>query len=120
MNEVVKQWMEVSKSDGVTIIRFKIISLIDLPMVQAIGDEWYWLAAQPGARLLVSFGPVQQISSTVIAKLIELQRRLSAKDGKLAICCEHQEVRDSFRITHTDRIVEVHSDEESALNRLKT
>lgn len=110
---------EVSRVGDATVIRLTAGALIEQHHVDAVGEEFVRQAEAPGPRLVVDFGPVQQITSPVIAKLIDLQRRVQAKGGRLAVACPAPEVRDLFRVTHTDRLLDVHADQRQALARLE-
>lgn len=118
MSEPTEALTEVSRVGNATVIRLLRPALWEQHHVDAVGGEFVRLAEAHGVRLLVDFGPVEIITSSVIAKLIDLQRRLQAVGGRLAVCCPAPEVRDLFRITHTDKLLAVHSDQRQALAHL--
>jgi anti-sigma B factor antagonist len=110
--------MEITKEGAITVVRLTAPTLVEQWLIQVVGDELYRLAQESGARILVDLGAVQQISSSVVAKLIELQRRLHLVGGRVAVCCLQPDVADLFRVTHIDQILRVAPDRQHGLRAL--
>jgi anti-sigma B factor antagonist len=67
--------------------------------------------------VLLNFGRVRNCSSTVLGKLVTLKRRIDAGKGKLKLCCIHPDLMVPFKLTGLDRVFEIYTDEQPALER---
>jgi anti-anti-sigma factor len=115
MRQTVEQWMRVHDTDNVHVVRFCAPALVEQNAIQLIGDELYRLAAPSESRLLLNLESVRDISSAMLAKIIELDRRLKMVEGRLVLCGLQPAVRDVFTVTHLHRILGIYADETEAL-----
>lgn len=58
-------------------------------------------------RILVDLGEEKMMTSEVIGKLLRAHLKAMAKGLRLAVCNVHPDVRDVFRITKLDRVLEI-------------
>ena len=68
--------------------------------------------------ILLDFSMVDYISSAGLRAVLTLAKHQKDKNGKLAICSLIGSVKDIFRISGFDTIVDVYADQESALLKL--
>jgi anti-sigma B factor antagonist len=84
--------------------------------IEEIDDELTSLVSAHGySRLLLDFSDVQYVSSTMLAKLISLERRIETAKGRLALCGLGPVLMDTFRIGHLDRVFAIYNDVNSAI-----
>lgn len=111
-------WLDVTVSGTITKARLTTRTLVDDRIVGAVGDELYRLGATPGARLLIDFSGVTRVASSMLAKVVELDRRLKAAGGRLVLCGLDPDVYDLFEVTRLNRIISIFPSETEALRQL--
>ncbi len=68
--------------------------------------------------ILLDFSMIDYISSAGLRVVLTSVKRQKEKDGKLAICGLLGSVRDIFRVSGFDTVVDIYTDQESALGKL--
>ena len=108
--------IQVSEADGVQVIRFTDRQLFDERTVREVADQI--LAALPNdgrpIRLVLDFTDVNLVSSTLLSKLILLQRRVATSDGKLRLCEMSPVIQQVFRTSNLDRLFTIDRDQRRA------
>ena len=80
-------WLEMDQVGDVTVVRFKIPWILKEGTIEAIGEALYGLAEGSGCRKIVlNFGNVKSLASTMFGKLTALHQRIEASGGRLALC----------------------------------
>ena len=78
------------------------------------------LAALPNdsspIRLILDFSDVNLISSTLLSKLILMQRRVANSGGKLRLCEMSPIIQQVFRTSNLDRLFSIDRDQRAALD----
>ena len=116
MNPPRKQWVSTEQVGAVTIGRFNVRALADDPAIQGVRQELFQLVDEPGkGRLLLDFGEVTHFGSAFIAVLLELNRKIKAAGGRLALCWLNPHLRQVFQVTKLDQTLNIYDDEDSAL-----
>ncbi len=108
--------IEFEESDGVRVVRFRDRNIYDDPTVREVADQI--LASVSGSgpiRLVVDFSGVDLVSSSLLGKLILLQRRVDASGGRLRLCEMTPTVQSVFRTSNLDRLFTIHRDRREAL-----
>lgn len=107
----------VETVQGVTIASFTSTHLVAEEVILEIETELIGLidAARPSSVLL-DFRDVRVMSSTMLAVLLKVSRRVSSLDGRLKICGLSPDLEPIFRITRFDRLFEVYAEERLALD----
>jgi anti-sigma B factor antagonist len=67
-----------------------------------------------GIRAVLDFRLVIYLTSAALGLVTKLSRDTSALGGKLVLCGMRPEIRQLFRLTKLDTVVEIHEDLESA------
>jgi anti-sigma B factor antagonist len=84
--------------------------------IEEISSELTSLVSDHGyTKILLDFRNVQYVSSTMLAKLVHLERQLASTKGRLALCGLGPVLMDTFRIGHLDRVFAIYDDPESAI-----
>jgi anti-sigma B factor antagonist len=60
---------------------------------------------------------MQYLTSDTLANLINLKKKVSAVKGKLKLCCNQPDLREVFRITRVDQVLEVYPEEQAAFDK---
>lgn len=117
MNAVDLKHLLLRDADGVAVVRFVDSGLMyATDLVQDIGAELKSLLKDMGRdRILLDFGDVQYVSSSMLGQLVQLDRDVRAAKGQLKICGLGPVLSDTFRIGRFDRVFDIHPDEASAL-----
>jgi anti-sigma B factor antagonist len=110
--------IQVSEANGVLVIRFTDRQLFDERTVREVADQI--LAAVPNdgspIRLVLDFTDINLVSSTLLSKLILLQRRVVASGGKLRLCELPPVIQQVFRTANLDRLFTIDRDQRTALD----
>ncbi len=108
--------IEISELDGVTIVRFVDVVLIDLAKIQEIGEA---LNALPNdhdrTKILVNFKGVKGVNSWMIGKILSLQGVVTKRGGKLVCCNLGPELLGVFVEVGFDKVIPIVTDEETGL-----
>jgi len=109
--------IQVSQADGVQVIRFTDRQLFDERTVREVADQILAALPNDGApiRLVLDFTDVNLVSSTLLSKLILLQRRVSTSGGKLRLCEMSPVIQQVFRTANLDRLFTIDRDQRAAL-----
>jgi anti-anti-sigma factor len=67
---------------------------------------------------LLDFSKIDYISSAGLRALLTVVKRLKESGGRLAICLLTDQVREVFKVSGFDAVVEIYPDQESALQKL--
>ncbi len=109
--------IQVNEINGVQVIRFHDRQLFDERTVREVADQI--LAALPNdgspIRLVLDFTDVNLVSSTLLSKLILLQRRVAASSGKLRLCELSPVIQQVFRTANLDRLFSIDRDQRTAI-----
>jgi anti-anti-sigma factor len=90
--------------------------LFDEETVRALSEQLDRLIkGERHSRLLVNLGGVQSLSCAVLGKLAWLARQVEPVGGRIQLCGLDPLLQDMLRITHLDRVFDVHGDEAEAL-----
>ena len=113
-----RRHLRLDTVDGVTVVSFVGTKIVEDRHIQELGDELNGLVVDEGhRRLLLNFGNVQYLSSSMLGKLIALKKKVDAAKGKLKLCCLHPDLMDLFRITKHDQVFEIYGEEQKALDK---
>jgi len=112
--------IDVREVDGVKVIRFHDHHLFDERTVRDVSDQIAACLPNDGTpiRLVLDFTDVALISSSLLSKLILLQRRVDASHGKLRLCEMSNVVQSVFRTSNLDRLFTIDRDQRTAITNL--
>jgi anti-anti-sigma factor len=87
--------------------------------VKGVADELFDLIESKGfTKLVLNLSNAYFVSSTMLAHLVKLHRRVQEIKGKLRLCCLRPVIQDAFQVSNFDKIFELFPDEASALKKL--
>ncbi len=99
---------------GVVIASFQVNRVVDEEVVRKLSDELAAIA-QMGRKVVLNFGKVEYLSSSVLGKLITFQKRLRTNGGELRLCCIRPQIYEIFEITRLNTLFDIYPTEEEAL-----
>jgi len=106
------------EEDGVKVIRFTDHHLFDERTVRDVADQIGAAIPNDGTpiRLILDFSGVDLISSSLLSKLILLQRRIDGTGGKLRLCELSGVLQSVFRTSNLDRLFGIDRDARTSLS----
>jgi anti-sigma B factor antagonist len=108
--------IQIHETDGVKVVRFHDHQLFDERTVREVADEIAAALPNDGSpiRLILDFSDVSLISSSLLSKLILLQRRVDGTRGKLRLCEMSPVIQQVFRTANLDRLFSIDRDQRAA------
>ena len=87
-------------------------------LVEKVGADLNELVSkdQP-MKLVLSFDGVRFVSSSMLAQVVKIHKRLAKNKAKLRVCGLTPAIREVLRASQLDRLLDVHEDENTALNK---
>jgi anti-anti-sigma factor len=86
MRGVVKGRLRVSHLEGVTILHFNDVNLVEEAEIALIKKEIHDHVQRRNLRVLLDFKNVQRMSSTAVEMVLDLYKWLRSHDSKMAVC----------------------------------
>lgn len=103
-----KRPWDVEEIDGLTVINFAGRKILDEPNIHIIGEDILELVNDPNHKcILLDFSRVDSLSSAALDRMITLQKKLAALNGKLVLTGLNQQIVDALTITKTDKVLPV-------------
>ncbi len=105
---------------GVVIVRFLERKISDERMVREIADQLFAAVPSNGKaiRVILDFTGVELLSSSMLGKLIVLQRRVDASGGKMRLCEMTPTTLTVFKTSSLDRLFGIDRDRREALEKV--
>src|SRR5947209_13555414 len=112
--------VEVAEADGMQVITFADRLLFDDRTVREVSDQIAAALPNDGKpiRLVLDFSGVDLISSSLLGKLILLQRRVDGSGGKLRLCELSPTVQSVFKTSNLDRLFGIVRDRAAAIEAM--
>jgi anti-sigma B factor antagonist len=110
-------YIDLNDAGEVLVVSFKQASILDQVVIDQIGHEFEQagLEASGNRKLLLNFQSVEFMSSAMLGKLIQLNKRCKTDKIKLKLCSIAKNPLDVFKITRLDKLFEIHPDPAAAL-----
>ena len=113
--------IQVTDTNGIKIVRFNDQHLFDERTVREVSEQIAISLPSDGTpiRLVLDFSDVNLISSSLLSKLILIQRRIDATRGKLRLCELSPILQQVFRTSNLDRLFAIDRNQRTSLEALK-
>jgi stage II sporulation protein AA (anti-sigma F factor antagonist) len=112
-------WLEMDQVGDVTVVRFKIPWILKEGTIEAIGEALYGLAEGSSCRKIVlNFGNVKSLASTMFGKLTALHQRIEASGGRLALCSIDPGLHEVFETVKLVGLLPIYGNEQEAIQSL--
>jgi len=106
--------------DNVAVVTILESRILDESNVNEIGRQLMELVTkQYMIKMIIDLGEVKYLSSAVLRQFIALYKQIKQENGDLKLCRVNPEVREVFKITQLDKMIEIKDDLESAINAFK-
>jgi anti-sigma B factor antagonist len=104
----------MTQSNGdVTVVYFTDAQILDEHKIVQLNDAADRAAA---GKLLLNFSDVQFMSSAVLGKLVNLNKKCKADQTNLKMCNINPKILEVFKITKLNKVFDIHETEEKALS----
>ncbi|MFN7813912.1 MAG: STAS domain-containing protein [Planctomycetia bacterium] len=108
--------IDASKVGDVTVVRFHDKKILDEAGIQELGAELFGLVEVDNRRSIVlNFTNVEFLSSAALGKLITLDRKVKAHQGRLKLSNIRPEILEVFQITKLHKIFDIRGEEAEAV-----
>lgn len=112
--------LRIKQVDGVVVAEFVDRKILDELAIQEIGDELERLAeSEAGIRLLLNFRSVEHLSSAALGMLININKKVNARNGRLKLAEINRQILEVFKITQLNRVFQIHDTADQALEDLR-
>ena len=113
------EYIAVKYVDGVAVVSFgETMAMFEGEKVQAVGKELIDLVeSRKEPKILLNLSNAHFISSAMLAHLVKLHRKIQDAKGRIKLCGLRPVIMDAFKVSHFDKIFEIHPDEASALKK---
>jgi anti-anti-sigma factor len=113
------QYITYKNVDGVAIVNFlETVSMFEGDKVKAVSEELLDLVeSKRFTKMLLNLSNAHFVSSSMLAYLVKLHRKMQEIKGKIRLCCLRPVIQDAFKVSNFDKIFEIFPDEASALKK---
>jgi anti-sigma B factor antagonist len=109
-------WMQREDVGDITIVRLKTPRIVDDDITRAVFDPLVTLVTEMGRRnLVLNLASAESLPSLALAKLVVLNRKVSAVNGRLVLCHLSPNVVGVLETTHLNDVLNLCGDEQEAL-----
>ncbi len=108
--------LQLNEVGDVSVVRFVDRKILDEANIQELGQELFQLIEEDDRKnLLLNFSSVEFLSSAALGKLITLDKKVKAHNGKLKLSNIRPEIYEVFAITKLNKLFDIKDDEADAL-----
>ncbi len=109
-------WLEREDFGEVTVVRLKTPKALDSDTIRAVFDPIYSLVSDMGRNnLVLNLAAVEYLPSMALGKLVMLNRKVQAGNGRLALCQLSPPVAEILETTHLNELFTIYATEQEAL-----
>ena len=109
--------MQVAVQNEIAVVTLLESRILDETNIAELGEQLMNLVQkQYMVKMILDLGEVKYLSSAVLRQFIALYKAIKAEKGDLKICRVRPEVREIFKITQLDKMIEIKDDLTSAIN----
>ena len=112
--------IQMHEVDGITIVRFNDQQLFDERTVREAADQIANNLPGDGTpiKLIIDFSGVTLLSSSVLSKLISIQRMVETTRGHIRLCELSPVLQQVFRTANLDRLFKIDRDQRTSVEAL--
>ncbi|MBI5365863.1 MAG: STAS domain-containing protein [Planctomycetes bacterium] len=109
--------VEVARVGDVTVAELTGQRILDETSLQEMARKLMRLAEDCArGKLVIDFGKVDYLSSAVLGKIVAVHKKLASEQGQLRLCNVRPSIREVFKITNLDKVVEIHPNRDAAVS----
>ena len=112
-----RRHLSVNVLNDVAVVKFATPEAVfQTKEVQELDDELLRLFAEEGhTKVLLNLSGIRYLSSSMLVRLINLQKRVVQSGGQLTLCSLTPVMLDTFRVSKLDQLFKIFDDEATAL-----
>jgi anti-sigma B factor antagonist len=111
--------LNISKQGKVNIVKFEDRKIIEELMINQIGERLSEIAeSEDEPRILLDFVNVEHLSSAALGMLIQLNKRIAERNGKLALVNIRPQIFEVFKITRLNKLFNIAKNRDDAIQSL--
>ena len=110
-----KEILSVTDRGGVKLVRLRSAAILSEEDVESLGTGLLALTEVPGRRVVLSFLGVHHLTSLVLGKLLQVNKRLAESGGELRLADIDPRLYEVFAITHLDRLFRIFERQDEAI-----
>jgi anti-anti-sigma factor len=112
-------WLEREDFGGVTVVRLKPPQAPDDDTIRAVFEPIFSLVGEVGRnQLVLNFAAVGHLPSLAVGKLVMLNRKVQAAEGRLDLCQLTPAVTGTLESTRLTELFTIYGTEEEAVKSL--
>lgn len=101
--------------DGILTVCFTDARILDETTLEQLGTDLIALINKTSEeRLILDFRNVQFMSSSMLGKLVQVEKKCKEFKVKLKLCSISPDIRQVFKITRLDKLFEIEPDDAAA------
>jgi anti-sigma B factor antagonist len=109
-------WLEREDIGAITVVRLKTPPLLDEDIIREVFDLMFKLITDVGRnQMVVNLGAADSLPSMGLGKLVMLNRKIQAANGRLVLCHLAPSVQESLERTRLIELFTVRATEAEAL-----
>jgi len=113
-------YLDIEQVGDVTVVKVLPAQILEEQVAQSIADQLAALVEKEGCRQLVlNFANVRIMTSTMLAKLLALRKKVHALGGRLALCETNPELDEVFEALHLPHLFAFFPEEQEAVQSLQ-
>ena len=107
---------QVERLDDALVVHFHDSKITGELAISGLGDELYAIVGRPDCqKLVLDFSNVDFISSAMLGKLININRKMKEKGGIFTLCGVCPTIRLIFTYTHLETIFDIRDTQSDAV-----
>jgi len=109
--------LQITDRGEVVVVTFNEPKILDEYTIDQIGQEFDKLTLEAAAdrKLLLNFAKVGFMSSSMIGKIVRLNKKCKADKIKLKLCNISPNIMEVFRLTQLHKLLDIHANEADAI-----
>jgi anti-sigma B factor antagonist len=112
--------IKTTSSDGILIIEFLDPRILDEGKLQSVArDVVAAIEKSDEDNIILDFQHVQFMSSSMLGKLVLIDKKCKEFKAKLRLCGISDEIRTVFKITKLDKVFKIDSDQAAAVKAIQ-
>lgn len=111
--------INVEFSEDVAVVTFRgTNAMFDGEKVEKVAHELDdLLESGAAAKIVLDLGNIYFMSSTMLAELVRIHRRVHSKRGRLKLCAMRPAIDEAFKVSKFDKFFEIHPNAAAALKK---
>jgi len=122
MSRDARQHLRTRIIEGIKVVDFVDAGILyESDLIEAVGDQLFGLVEeQKSTKLVLNFSDVQFLSSMMLGKLADLNKKVRQAGGRLRLCGLGPILMDTFRISRFDSLFDIYRNEEAAIEAFRS